>query len=590
LIDEKENEFVQKAKLKKDITLKGIAVSEGIAIGSICTYRTELDDIYEYQIEATQLSQELDRYYSSLTEVNMQFMAKQNRIARAIGHKHAEIYEAYRLIVEDPFFQEEIPQAIRHDKKNSESIIRSKLRVLEKRFDSIADEYLRERIYDIRGVSRRIIYNLMQTDTQCDFDSFSDNILIARELTPVDSIYFQHRALKGIATEYGGKTSHAAILAHSLEIAAIVGVKDLMKHVDSVKTAIIDGVEGNMILNPSKQTEKMYRERGADWEKRRRRYRSAIDVPSPQIFGKKVQLMANINDESEIELAQRYHAEGVGLFRTELPFIAKERFLTEDEQYEIYKKVLKAFPDHSVIIRLLDMGGDKFLPFSDDAHELNPFLGWRSIRILLSNRELFEAQLRALFRAASCGNLKIMIPMISSLEDLQSIKYVFNDVKSEMNLSDLHIPIGIMVEIPSAALEIETLLKEVDFASIGTNDLIQYTLAVDRNNEKVASYYQPLNRGVLWLIQKVISAGEKSGKNISVCGEMAGDPLYVPLLAALGIRNLSMHPAALPRVKNILLKTPDKTFEHLSKNFSRFDTVAELTDYLRSNLNYIEST
>jgi phosphotransferase system enzyme I (PtsI) len=578
-----------KAKLRHDIVLEGIPVSEGIAIGSICSYRTELDDIYEYQIEATHLSQELDRYYSSLNEVGMQFMAKQNRIARAVGQKHAEIYEAYRLIIEDPFFQEDIPQAIRQKNRNAESIIRSSIRLLEKRFENITDEYLRERIYDIRGVSRRIIYNLMQTDSHCDFDSFSDNILIARELTPVDSIYFQHRALKGIATEYGGKTSHAAILAHSLEIAAIVGVKSLMKNTGSGKTAIIDGFEGRIILNPTETTEKQYHKRSRDWEKRRKRYRKTIDVPSPSIFGKKVKLLSNINDENEIELAQRYHAEGVGLFRTELAFIAKERFLTEDEQYDIYRKVLEGFPGKQVIIRLLDMGGDKFLPFSDDAHELNPFLGWRSIRILLSNQELFHTQLKALFRAASLGNLKIMIPMISSLEEILAIRNVITMVKQDMRISNLNIPLGIMVEIPSAALEIEKLLKEVDFASIGTNDLVQYTLAVDRNNEKVASYYQPLNGAVLGLIKYVINAGEKLNKEISVCGEMAGDPLYAPLLVAMGIQNLSMHPASLPRVKNILLNTPDNIFEHLRKNYNRFDTVAELSAYLESNLNKIES-
>ena len=362
-----------------------------------------------------------------------------------------------------------------------------------------------------------------------------------------------------------------------------------MKNVGSVKKAIIDGFDGNIILNPSEKTEKQYHKRSKIWERQRKRYRRTIDVPSPQIFGKKVKLMSNINDETEINLAQRYHAEGVGLFRTELAFIAKERFLTEDEQYVIYRKVLEGFPDQSVIIRLLDMGGDKFLPFSDDAHELNPFLGWRSIRILLSNQELFQTQLRALFRAASNGHLKIMIPMISSLEEILTIKKVMNDVKKKLKMTDQKIPIGIMVEIPSAALEIEKLLKEVDFASIGTNDLIQYTLAVDRNNEKVAAYYQPLNGAVLGLIKHVIDSGEKLKKEISVCGEMAGDPLYAPLLVALGIRNLSMHPAALPRVKNILLKTPDKVFDHLKKNYNRFDTVMELSTYLTSNLKNIES-
>jgi len=574
--------------MKKEHIHKGISVSEGIAIGSICLYRTELDDIREYTVEPSQLSYELDRYFSATNEVGLQFMEKQNRIARDIGSQHAEIYEAYRLILEDPLFQEEIPDAIRQLKKNAEYVIHKKLNTLQKQFETIKDEYLRERIYDVRGVSRRVIFNLMQRESHCDFDRYSDNILIARELTPVDSVYFQHRALKGIATEYGGKTSHAAILAHSLEIAAVVGARDLVKHVENGAKAIIDGFEGKVILNPGPDTIADYQNRMTNWETRQRKFKTALEVPTPVIGGKEIKLLANINDEAEIDLANRYHAEGVGLFRTELQFIAKERFLSEDEQYEIYKHVLSTFPGKEVVIRLLDMGGDKFLPFSEEQHELNPFLGWRSIRILLDDRQLFKTQLRAMFRASAFGKLKILIPMVSGMEDIRAVRAVITEVEKELDLGDRNIPVGIMVEIPSAALEIEKLLLEVDFASIGTNDLIQYTLAVDRNNEKVASYYQPLNGAILFLIEKVVKAGEKLNKEISICGEMAGDPHYVPLLIALGVRNLSMHPAALPRVKNLLVKMRDEVIEHLSKNYKKFSTTEELANYLNTNLQKIE--
>jgi phosphotransferase system enzyme I (PtsI) len=572
----------------KETTLKGISVSEGIALGSICVYRTELDDVSTYTIDRANISAELDRYFSSLNEVSMQFMAKQNRISRHIGTKQAEIYDAYRLILEDPVFQEEIPQEIQEKHVNAETIIQKKLLFLEKQFEGIEDVYLRERIFDIRGVSRRMIYNLMQKDSHCDFDRYTDNILVARELTPVDSIYFQHKHLKGIATEYGGKTSHAAILAHSLEIAAVVGVKGLMRSLKTADRAILDGFAGEVILNPTSQTIKKYRKEMAHWEEQKRQFQSAIDVPVPEISGRKIRLLCNINDEYEIGLAHKYHAEGVGLFRTEMPFIAKERLLTEEEQYQIFKNVLSSFPDQDVVIRLLDMGGDKFLPFREEAHELNPFLGWRSIRILLSDKKLFTNQLRALYRAASFGNLKIMIPMVSSMEDILAIKRVIKKVKKDLNYSGPDVPLGIMVEIPSAAIEIEKLLREVDFASIGTNDLIQYTLAVDRNNEKVAGYYQPLNGAVLYMIKSVADAGLKLNKEVSICGEMAGDPMYIPLLLALGLRNLSMHPGAIPRAKNLIIKTPDKIVEHLSKNYGRFKTIKELSAYLSSNLKQIE--
>jgi len=575
-------------KKTEETRLKGIVVSEGIAQGNICIYRIELDDIQTYSLGLAQVSSELERYFSSLNEVSMQFMAKQTRISRHIGSKQAEIYDAYRMILEDPVFQEEIPESIRNEKLNAETVIQKKLIIFEKQFEGIKDDYLRERIFDIRGVSRRLIFSLMQKESYCDFGQASDNILVARELTPIDSIHFQHKYLKGIATEYGGKTSHAAILAHSLEIAAVVGVQGLMRKVDGIQMAIIDGFKGEVVLNPSKETQENYKKELRRWEAQKKRFQNAINVPIPTISGKQVTLLANINDEYEIDLAHKYNSEGIGLFRTELQFIAKERLLTEEEQFEIYKKVLSAFPKKSVVIRLLDMGGDKFLPFREEAHELNPFLGWRSIRILLSDKKLFVSQLRALFRASEFGNLKILIPMISSMEDVLAIKKGINKVKKDLGMKDKKIPIGIMVEVPSAAIEIEKLLQEVDFASIGTNDLIQYTLAVDRNNEKVAAYYQPLNGAVLCMIKRVADAGIKLNKEISICGEMAGNPLYVLLLLALGLRNLSMHPGAIPRVKNLLIKTPDRIVDHLAKNYNKFKTIKELSNYLTSNLHKIE--
>jgi len=581
---------LDKETRSKEVILSGISVSEGVALGSICVYRTELDDVQDIDLDPAQISEELDRYYTAVNEVGLQFVEKQNRIAREVGAKHAEIYEAYRLILEDPLFQKEIPDAILQAHQNAEGIIRKKLVSLEKRFSNIQDEYLHERIYDIRGVSRRLIYFLMQTDSHCDFDRYSDNILLARELTPVDSIYFLHKSLKGIATEYGGKTSHAAILAHSLEIAAVVGVTGLMKSLQGVQRAAIDGYEGTVILNPGRETQRHFKEQILLWEHRKKRFESLINVPVPVISGKKVKLMANINDDHELNLAQKYQADGVGLFRTELPFIAKERFLTEEEQYELYSKIIAAFPKKNVTIRLLDMGGDKFLPFTDKHHEANPFLGWRSIRILLEEKEVLLTQLRALYRSSKYGKLRIMIPMISSLEEILAVKEAIKQVQNDLKMTGVKIPLGIMVEVPSAAIDINKLLKEVDFASIGTNDLIQYTLAVDRSNEKVALYYQPLNSAVLFLIEQVVKAGEKMGKEISICGEMASEPLYIPLLLALGLRNLSMHPVALPRVKNIILKTPDSIIEHLTKNYRRFNKVAELAQYLEANLKKIEYT
>jgi len=569
-------------KKLKEIILKGISVSEGIAFGRVSYYRSEFDSTFSYNINPEQISGELEKYYTALNEVSIQFMDKQNRIARDFGHEQAMIYDTYRMILEDPFFQEEIPKAIKKELVNAEYIIIDRQRVYEKKFAEIEDEYLRERIYDIRGVSRRLIQQLNQIDIHFEFFENQDTILIARELTPIDTVSFQHNLLKGIVTEFGGKTSHAAILAHSLEIAAIVGVTDLIRNVRHNSIAIVDGYEGIIIANPSYNTIRKYKKLMQATERDRRMLQKIIPMPIPDIAGNQIKLMATINDENEIELANKYHADGVGLFRTELPFITKGQFLNENEQYVIYKNVLTGFPDQEVIIRLLDMGGDKFLPLAKDHEDPNPFLGWRSIRILLSEKDVLRTQIRALFRAAKFGRLKIMIPMVSSLEDVLAIKKIINEVASDFDSSVKNVPIGIMVEIPSAAIEIEKILKHADFASIGTNDLVQYTLAVDRNNEKVANYYQPLNGAVLNLITHVAETGKKLNKQISICGEIAGESLYVPLLIALGITNLSVHPASLPKVKNILLHLDDAILDSIKKAYKKYDSTTKLQLFLKS--------
>ncbi len=565
-----------------EIILKGIPVSEGITYGKISLYRSELEAGNTYSINPEQVSDELEKYFSALHEVSLQFMEKQNRIARDLGTEQAEIYDAYRLILEDPFFQQEIPAALKKELTNSESVILDKLRQFEQKFAEITDEYLKERIYDIRGVSRRIIQQLSQVDTHFEIFENQNTILIAKEITPVDTVYFQHKFLKGIVTEFGGKTSHAAILAHSLEIAALVGVENLTRYVKKNSWAIIDSYRGILVVNPSDKTKNTYQKKLGDLEKRKKRLKKIIPKPLPIITDTQIKLMATINDENEIELANKYLADGVGLYRTELQFISKGRFLNEDEQYQLYKKLLSSFSEQEVIIRLLDMGGDKFLPLAKEHEDPNPFLGWRSIRILLSEKDILRTQLRALFRSSKFGKLKIMIPMVSSLEDVLSIKSVMTEVAKDFDDSVKNIPVGIMVEIPSVAIEIDKILPQVDFASIGTNDLVQYLLAVDRNNEKVADYYQPLNSAVLKLIEKVAASGKKLNKQISICGEIAGETLYTPLLLALGIYNLSVHPALLPKIKNVLLNLSDDIINQVRTSYGNFELSGDLSEYLKS--------
>lgn len=578
-------------QIPKNLVLKGIAVSDGISIGEIKIYHTDLDDISEYTLEPDEVLDELERYSASINEVDFIFISNQKRISDDLGSQYAEIYEAYHLILEDPFFTQEIPDTIRDEHVNAEAVIRKKLSSYEKRFSNIKDEYLRERIFDIRGVSRRLIFHLLQSDRPIELSQTKSNIIVARELTPADSIHFHHRLLHGIATEFGGKTSHAAILARSIEVPAIVGVPNLLKQVRDGDIAIIDASEEKVILRPDSVTREAYHQKRKRFLQRQKKLLLVLDKPLLHLGDRDIKLLANINEPSEIELAQKYHIDGVGLLRTEFSFIAKETFLTEEEQYRVYRQVVESFPGQEVVIRALDLGGDKFLPFADLHRENNPFLGWRSIRILLSETDIFKTQLRAILRSSVYGMVKIMIPMISSREEIMDAKEIFEEVKSELSGDGIpyarDIPFGIMVEVPSTAILIDTLIDDVDFISIGTNDLIQYTLAVERNNEKVARFYQPLNLAILTLIWMVAEAGKRARKPVSVCGEMAGDPLYVQLLLSLGINHLSMQPSAIPLVKHILLHTTTEQLEEIYETVFSLKSVSELRDFLAGHVRKI---
>ena len=571
-----------------NVEITGVPVSEGIGIGTARVYYSHLDELPEYTLEAYTVPNELERYFSAINEVGLIFLHLQRRIARDLGVKQGEIYESYHLILEDPLFQEEIPEAIRSELRNAESIIRKKLLAFEKQFLEVKNEYLRERVFDIRGVGRRLIFHLLRKDGQSETEESVPNLIFAQELTPADSIHFHHHSLRGIVTEYGGKTSHAAILARSLEVPAIVGAKNILKQVKAGETAIVDGMEGKIILRPDADVLKTYKSKQQQYITRRDKLLVLIEHTLKPVAGRKPKLYVNLNDITEIGLAKKYGAEGVGLYRTELEFIARESFLSEEEQLTIYKSLINEFPDKEVTIRVLDIGGDKFLPFSDGHAEANPFLGWRSIRILLKETDVFKTQLRAIFRAAVNSRVNLLIPMISSKEEVLATKQIIESVKDELRQERIpfneNVSFGIMVEIPSAAILIDSLIREVDYVSIGTNDLIQYTLAVDRNNERVSEFYQPLNPAVLELIRKVVLAGEKHGKQVTLCGEIAGEPVYTQLLLTLGIKNFSVAPAALLIIKNILAQTTEKDLKEIGNQLKRDYTPQDLYRFLSKKM------
>ena len=569
------------------MVIEGISVSDGISIGTARVYRTNLDDIPYYTLNADSLPNELDRFHTALHEVGLIFLHMQQKIARELGAKHGEIYESYQLILEDPFFTEEIPQAIMDDRLNAETLVKSKLKFYEKQFETIDDAYLKERMFDIKGVSRRLIYHLLQHDSDQDLTdqkNYEAVIIIAKELTPADSVHFHHRSLKGIVTEYGGETSHAAILARSMEVPAMVGAKNVSTIIKNGDRIIIDAVNAEVFVNPDKKTLQKYQRKQAAFLKKKKKIIQNLKKKIVNFPQRDIKLLANLNDISEIDMAKKYLVDGVGLYRTEYNFIAKEDFIGEEEQFIIYKTLVESFNGQPVTIRILDLGGDKFLPLAQFAREPNPFLGWRSIRILLDQTDIFKSHLRAILRASAFGDVKIMVPMVSSLEDILKVKNVIASVEADLVKDKLikskHIPFGIMIEIPSAAILIDSLMEEVDFVSIGTNDLIQYTLATDRTNEKVAKYYQPFNPAVLKLIDTVGAAGKKYGKDVSVCGEMAGDPLFTQMFLSMGINQLSMHPSATPLVKTILLHSDEKAIDEVSQKICSFTQINQIHDYL----------
>ncbi|RMH61690.1 MAG: phosphoenolpyruvate--protein phosphotransferase [Calditrichaeota bacterium] len=432
-----------------------------------------------------------------------------------------------------------------------------------------------------------MVYHLLQYDAH-EHQDVDACIIVARELTPADSIHFHRRALIGLVTEYGGPTSHAAILARSLEVPAIVGVNQLMKQVQNGDTVILDALRGKLILRPNDKELAEYRAKQTAYQEHKKELIAHLDEAIHTLPNRQIRLLANINEISEVPMAQKYMARGVGLYRTELQFIAKERLLTEAEQYTLYRQILEAFPEQPVTIRVLDLGGDKFLPFAGTHHEANPFLGLRSIRALLTQPDIFKTQIRAILRAAVHGRARIMLPMISSREEVlkarKLIQTVCDDLEREKIKYKKDVPVGIMVEIPSAALLIDQLLPYSDFVSIGTNDLVQYTLAVDRGNERVASFYNPLNPAVLQLIHKVARACKRKETPLSVCGEIAGNPLYTQLLLALDVDVFSMQPAHIPVVKNVIRHTTQTDLREIRQRLFRFKRPENLKKYLAAKV------
>ncbi|CDF58542.1 phosphoenolpyruvate--protein phosphotransferase [Thermobrachium celere] len=534
--------------------LKGIAASSGVAIGKALVIVDKEVEIERRTIENVEA--ETTKLQNAVATAKEQ-LEKIKEIAREkIGEDKAQVFEAHLMMLEDPEFIGAVEAQISAESICAEYALKQTADMFISMFESMDNEYMRERAADIRDVSKRIINILMGIETASIAEIDRECIIVINDLTPSDTAQMDKEKVLGFATDIGGRTSHSAIMARSLEIPAVVGLSNVTTTVKTGDMLILDGDEGVVIVNPDEETLQKYREKQQKLIEYKKELSKLVNAESITVDGRKVELAANIGTPSNVEGALKNGAEGVGLFRTEFLYMDKDSLPTEEEQFEAYKAVLEGMEGRPVVIRTLDIGGDKKLPYLKIDEEMNPFLGYRAIRLCLDRKDIFKTQLRALFRASVYGNLKIMFPMISGIEELRQAKAVVEEVKNELKVEGIaysnDVEIGIMIEIPSAAIVSDILAKEVDFFSIGTNDLIQYTVAVDRMNEKISYLYDPFHPAVLRLIKMVIDNAHKEGKWAGMCGEMAGDERIIPVLLGFGLDEFSMSASSILKARKLI--------------------------------------
>ena len=568
---------------QKETRFEGAGVSPGIARGKVHVVRDDLDEVVHYRIAPSQVADEISRFETALIQTRMQILQMQQRIAESIGAKDAAIFDAHLLVVEDRTLIDEVLRKLETDLCNVEWIFQEVATRYAETLNKIDDPYLRERALDIQDVTKRVIHNLQGKAPKAFLALTEPHILVAHNLTPSDTASIDRVNVLGIATDLGSRTSHAAILARSLNIPAIVGLHDITAKLESGEHVLLDGSDGYLIVDPTSETVAQYAEIESRRAKVAARLKELRETTSTTRDGRHIVLSANIELPEDVDAVAANGAEGIGLYRTEFLYLNRPTLPTEDEQYETYRKVAESVRPHPLIIRTFDLGGDKMAPGAVDiADELNPFLGWRAIRFCLENVDIFKTQLRAILRASTVGNIKIMFPMISGLDELRRAIAVLEGCKEELRGSKINVServdVGAMIEIPSAAICASVLASNVDFFSIGTNDLIQYALAVDRVNEKIAYLYEPTHPAVLRLLKIIADAAHANRIWVGVCGEMAGDIALIPLLLGLGMDELSTAAILVPRVKRAVQSLAIPECRELVEETFKLNTGAEILE------------
>ncbi len=537
---------------KEEIILEGIAASPGVAHGTALLYLQKELDVPSYDLAPEAIDSEIERFDQAILQTREEITAVRHKVAASLGEGEARIFDAHLMVLEDSALLDEVNSELRSTNKNVESCYHQIAQRYISFFSSMEDEYLKERVTDIRDVSRRLLQNLIGMNKSNLGELAAHSIIVSEDITPSDTADMDRSKLLGFITDAGGQTSHSVIMARSMRIPAVVGLHNATKAIQSGDQILVDGYDGIVVINPSEKRLFKYGKLASERRKLDEIYISVISEPSETKDGSPLGLMSNIEGAHEMEQVVAMRSNGVGLFRTEGIFLRHHGYPPESVQYDEYAAVVAAAGDEPVIIRTLDIGGDKTLG-DGGTQEDNSFMGFRAIRFCLGNQDIFKTQLRAILRASAKGNVKIMYPMISGVAELRHANQILEAVKVDLRAENLAfneaIEVGAMVEIPSAAAIIDLLAAEADFFSIGTNDLIQYLMAVDRLNDRVAHLYEPAHPAVLRTLKMIIDEANRLGKPVSVCGEIAGDPIYASLLLGMGATSLSLTSSLLPEVK-----------------------------------------
>lgn len=547
--------------------LTGIAASDGVAIAK--AFLVEEPDLSFEISKSNDSQQEKERLAKAIADSKVEIEKIKAVAAKSLSEEEAQVFDAHLMVLEDPELQQAYTQKIEDETLNAQSAVRQTADFYIEIFKGMEDNpYMQERAADIKDVTDRLVAHLLGVKIP-DLSTIDEEVVVvAYDLTPSDTAQLNRQFVKGFATDIGGRTSHSAIMSRSLEIAAVVGTGNVSKEVNDGDIVIVDGLNGDVIVNPDDATIAEYEKIAADFLARKAEWEKLKDAETLTKDGKKFEIAANIGTPKDLEGVHSNGAEAIGLYRTEFLYMDSDEMPTEDEQFESYKVVLEGMKGHPVVVRTMDIGGDKHLPYLQLPEEMNPFLGYRAIRIGLNQPELLRVQLRALLRASVYGSLRIMFPMISNLPEFRAAKAIYEEEKAKLEAEGVEvaddIQVGIMIEIPAAAVIADQFAKEVDFFSIGTNDLIQYTMAADRMNEHVSYLYQPFNPSVLRLIKNVIDASHKEGKWTGMCGEVAGEPMAAPLLVGMGLDEFSMSASSVLKIRSLISKLDSNEMAELA--------------------------